>query len=53
MRDGTGIERIIDDVRSARASGVTISPALFANGEQYRGDLDPAAVPAALLDGSA
>ena len=52
MRAGTGIDRIVDDVASARASGVTFSPALFVNGEQYRGDLDPAAVSAALLDPS-
>jgi Thioredoxin len=49
MRAGTGIDRIVDDVASARASGVTFSPALFVNGEQYRGELDPAAVSAALL----
>ena len=52
MRAGTGIDRIVDDVASARASGVTFSPALFVNGEQYRGELDPAAVSAALLDPS-
>jgi hypothetical protein len=52
MRAGTGIDRIVDDVASARASGVTFSPALFVNGEQYRGQLDPAAVSAALLDPS-
>ena len=52
MRAGTGIDRIVDDVASARASGVTFSPALFVNGERYRGDLDPAAVSAALLDPS-
>jgi protein-disulfide isomerase len=27
---------------------VTYTPALFVNGERYRGDLDPAAVSAAL-----
>jgi Thioredoxin len=53
MRAGTGIDRIVDDVASARASGVTFSPALFVNGEQYRGEFDPAAVSAALLDPSA
>jgi hypothetical protein len=52
MRGGTGIDRIVDDVASARASGVTFSPSLFVNGEQYRGELDPAAVSAALLDPS-
>jgi hypothetical protein len=50
MRAGTGIDRIVDDVASARASGVTFSPALFVNGEQYRGELDPAAVSAAVFD---
>jgi Thioredoxin len=49
MRAGTGIDRIVDDVTSARSSGVTFSPTLFVNGEQYRGELDPAAVSAALL----
>jgi hypothetical protein len=48
MRAGTGADRIVDDVASALASGVTYTPALFVNGERYRGDLDPAAVSAAL-----
>jgi hypothetical protein len=52
MRAGAGIDRIVDDVASARASGVTFSPTLFVNGEQYRGELDAAAVSAALLDAS-
>jgi hypothetical protein len=52
MRAGAGTDRIVDDVVSARASGVTFSPALFVNGEQYRGELDAAAVSAALLDAS-
>jgi protein-disulfide isomerase len=30
-----------------------VLPALFVNGEQYSGELDPAAVSAALLDASA
>jgi Thioredoxin len=48
MRAGTGADRIVADVASARASGVTYSPALFVNGERYRGELDPAAVSAAM-----
>jgi protein-disulfide isomerase len=48
MRAGTGADRIVDDVASALASGVTYSPALFINGERYPGELDPAAVSAAL-----
>jgi 2-hydroxychromene-2-carboxylate isomerase len=48
MRAGTGADRIVDDVASALASGVTYTPALFVNGERYGGDLDPAAVSAAL-----
>jgi hypothetical protein len=53
MRAGTGIDRVVEDVTSARASGVMFSPSLFVNGEQYRGELDPTAVSAALLDESA
>jgi Thioredoxin len=53
MRAGTGIDRIVDDVASARASGVIFSPALFVNGEQYEGELDAAAVSAALLGADA
>ena len=48
MRAGTGADRIVDDVASALASAVTYSPALFINGERYPGELDPAAVSAAL-----
>ena len=48
MRAGTGADRIADDVASALASGVAYPPALFVNGERYRGDLEPAAVLAAL-----
>jgi Thioredoxin len=48
MRAGTGGDRIAEDVASALASGVTFSPALFVNGERYEGELDPAAVSAAL-----
>ena len=48
MRAGTGADRIVDDVSSALASAVTYSPALFINGERYPGELDPAAVSAAL-----
>jgi hypothetical protein len=48
MRAGTGAERIVDDVTSARASGVAYSPALFVNGERYDGALDAIAVREAL-----
>jgi protein-disulfide isomerase len=48
MRAGTGSDRIVADVASALASGVTYSPALFVNGERYEGDLDAAQVSAAL-----
>jgi protein-disulfide isomerase len=48
MRAGTGTDRIADDVASAMASGVIYSPALFIDGERHRGDLDPAAITAAL-----
>jgi hypothetical protein len=48
MCAGTGADRIADDVASALASGVGYPPALFVNGERYRGDLEPAAVLAAL-----
>jgi protein-disulfide isomerase len=48
MRAATGADRIVDDVTSARASGVTYAPALFINGEHYTGELDPGAVVNAL-----
>jgi hypothetical protein len=48
MQAGAGADRIADDVASALASGVTFSPALFVNDERYAGELDPAAVEAAL-----
>jgi hypothetical protein len=48
MRAGRGADRIVDDVAGALASGVTFSPALFVDGERYEGELDPAAVSAAL-----
>jgi Thioredoxin len=49
MQAGTGTERIVDDVASARASGVEYeAPTLFVNGRRYDGELDPAAVVAAL-----
>jgi hypothetical protein len=50
MRAGTGSDRIVGDVQSALASGVTSAPALFVNGERYRGDLDAGAVSRALDD---
>jgi protein-disulfide isomerase len=48
MRAGTGSDRIVEDVGSALASGVTFSPALFMNGERYEGELDHVAVSAAI-----
>ena len=48
MRAETGADRIVEDVGSALTSGVTFSPALFINAERYEGELDPAAVSAAL-----
>jgi 2-hydroxychromene-2-carboxylate isomerase len=48
MRAGTGADRIVDDVASALASGVTFSPALFIDGERYEGELEPVAVSAAI-----
>jgi len=48
MRAGTGAERIVEDVKSARASGVAFSPAVFLNGERYDGALEPTAVREAL-----
>jgi 2-hydroxychromene-2-carboxylate isomerase len=48
MQAGTGTERIVDDVASALASGVNYEPTLFVNGRRYDGELDPAAVVAAL-----
>jgi hypothetical protein len=41
MRAGTGADRIAADVASALASGVVATPALFGDGERWRGDLDP------------
>jgi hypothetical protein len=48
MRAGTGADRVVDDVASALASSVTFTPALFIDGERYRGELDPRAVSDAL-----
>jgi protein-disulfide isomerase len=48
MRAGRGADRIVDDVAGALGSGVTFSPALFVDGERYEGELDLAAVSAAL-----
>jgi protein-disulfide isomerase len=48
MRAGTGEDRIADDVASAMASGVAFSPELFVGGERYTGELDAAAVSAAI-----
>src|SRR4051794_29557758 len=48
MRAGTGADRIVADTVSALASGVVFPPALFIDGERYRGELEPDAVSAAL-----
>jgi 2-hydroxychromene-2-carboxylate isomerase len=48
MRAGVGSDRIVDDVKSALASGVTFSPTLFINDERYEGELHPDAVAAAI-----
>jgi hypothetical protein len=48
MRAGTGADRVVADVASARASGVAYTPTLFVNGERYLGGLAPAAVLAVL-----
>jgi protein-disulfide isomerase len=48
MRAGTGADRIVADVGSALESGVTAAPALFVDGVRYEGELNPAAVSAAL-----
>ena len=48
MRAGTGAARIVADTASALASGVVFTPALFIDGERYRGELEPEAVSAAL-----
>jgi hypothetical protein len=48
MRAGAGSDRIVEDVTSAHASGVEYVPALFVNGERYRGPLEADAVIAAL-----
>jgi protein-disulfide isomerase len=48
MRAATGADRVVADVTSALASGVTYAPALFINGEHYGGELDPGAVVKAL-----
>jgi hypothetical protein len=48
MCSGAGGDRVVDDVASALASGVTSAPALFIAGERYRGELRPARVLAAI-----
>ena len=50
MRDGIGTDRIIEDVASALASGVTYSPTMFIDGRRYRGELEAQAL-ARELDG--
>jgi 2-hydroxychromene-2-carboxylate isomerase len=48
MRAGTRADRIAADTASALASGVVFTPALFIDGERFRGELEPEAVSAAL-----
>jgi protein-disulfide isomerase len=48
MRALPGATRIVEDTRSALASGVEATPALFIGRERYRGELTPAAVWAAV-----
>jgi protein-disulfide isomerase len=50
MRLGAGADRIVEDVASAGGSGVVYAPALFINGERYRGALDADEISAALAD---
>jgi hypothetical protein len=44
MSAGVGADRIVAHVESAVASSVVHAPALFVNGERFRGGLDVAAV---------
>jgi protein-disulfide isomerase len=48
MRAGIGAARVVADVESALASAVGSAPTLFVNGERYNGELDAAAISAAL-----
>jgi protein-disulfide isomerase len=48
MRAGIGADRVVADVESALASAVASAPALFVNGERYTGELDAAAISAAI-----
>jgi 2-hydroxychromene-2-carboxylate isomerase len=48
MRAGTGADRIVEDVASALASGVTYTPTLFVDGRRYRGELERTALAEAL-----
>ncbi|MGH2754887.1 MAG: DsbA family protein [Actinomycetota bacterium] len=48
MRDRVYRERVIQDVRTGRASGVTGTPTFFINGVRYNGDLDRASLLAAI-----
>ena len=48
MRAGIGASRVVADVESALASAVGSAPTLFINGERYSGELDAAAISAAL-----
>jgi protein-disulfide isomerase len=48
MRSGIGAARVVADVESALASAVVSAPTLFVNGERYSGELDAAAISAAI-----
>ena len=48
MQAGDGAGRVVSDLESALASAVASAPALFIDGERYDGELDAAAVSAAL-----
>jgi Na+:H+ antiporter, NhaA family len=48
MREGRHMEDILDDIRSAVASGATTTPALFIEGERWTGGWAPDALEGAL-----
>jgi protein-disulfide isomerase len=48
LADGTHSERVAADVRSARAAGITGTPAFYANGRRHRGGYDAQSLIAAL-----
>jgi protein-disulfide isomerase len=48
MREGLHMEEILDDIRSAVASGATTTPALFIEGVPWEGGWEPDALEGAL-----